>query len=115
MAASTDFLLKTACDPDTTPTPEESLIGGPLEENVAQCGLANPITYVDSQDPPFRIFHGEADETVPHCESAALYAALKLARVLVECTLVPGAGHSDLATSGIATDIVAFFLGTLGP
>lgn len=114
MAAPTDFLLKTACDPDTTTTPEEALIGGPLEENVELCGLANPITYVDSSDPPFRIFHGAADETVPHCESAALYAALKVARVPVEYSLVAGAGHNDLAMSGIAGDIDAFFLETLG-
>jgi len=115
MAASTDFLLKTACDPNTVTTPEENLIGGPLDENVELVGLANPVTYVDSEDPPFRIFHGAEDPVVPHCESAALYAALKLARVPVEYTLVSGAGHNDIATvPSVGIEGVRFFRETLG-
>ena len=114
LAAPTNFLLKTACDPNTVTTAEEILIGGPLEENVELCALANPITYVDSGDPPFRIFHGEEDPVVPHCESAALYAALLAARVPVEYTLVSGAGHTNLVTPETIDAVVEFFRTTIG-
>ena len=46
-------------------SPEAILIGGPIDENLDKCALANPITYIDANDPPFLILHGDADPLVP--------------------------------------------------
>jgi len=114
MASPTDFLMKDACDPEVSLAPEEALIGGPLLDNVALCGFANPITYVDPSDPPFRMFHGSEDLAVPHCQSAALRNALLMAGVPVEYTLVEGAGHGNLGTVEVSMQILEFFQDVLG-
>jgi acetyl esterase/lipase len=44
-------------------------------------------------DPPFLIFHGDADPLVPHCQSEKLFAALQKAGVPSQLVLVPNAGH----------------------
>ncbi len=93
----TDFLVMDSCgstmahDPENSP--ESSLVGGPIQENKEKCGLANPITYADESDPPFLIFHGDADPLVPHCQSELLYQALQNANVPSQFILVPNAEH----------------------
>ena len=69
------------------------LIGGPLAQNVEKVRQANPIAYVTPDDPPFLIFHGTADGTVPVNQSRALYAALREAGVEATYVEVEGAGH----------------------
>jgi acetyl esterase/lipase len=54
---------------------------------------ASPITYVTSDDPPFLLFHGDADETVPFKQSQLMEAALKKAGVPVTFVAVPGGRH----------------------
>ena len=41
----------------------------------------NPITYIDKDDPPFLILHGDNDRTVPPNQSEALHTALTSAGV----------------------------------
>ncbi len=74
-------------------SPEALLLGGPIADNPEKCRAANPITYIDKGDPPFLIFHGDKDQTVPFNQSELLYAALQKAGV--ESTFVPvkGGGH----------------------
>jgi len=95
----TNFLIMNTCgseqDHDAPDSPESSLVGGPIQENPDKCALANPITYVDKDDPPFKIFHGDADPLVPFCQSDSLYTALKTAGVPSEYTLVKGAKHGE--------------------
>jgi acetyl esterase/lipase len=55
--------------------------------------VASPSTYVDANDPPFLIFHGEKDESVPYTQSLLLSSYLNLAKVKNEITIVPGAPH----------------------
>jgi acetyl esterase/lipase len=93
----TDFLVMDSCgsqlvhnDPNS---PESSLIGGPIQDNKDKCALANPITYVDANDPPFLIIHGDADPLVPHCESEMLYHALQTTGVPSQFVLVPNGQH----------------------
>jgi dipeptidyl aminopeptidase/acylaminoacyl peptidase len=81
-------------------SPESSLIGGPIQENSDRCALANPITYVDPEDPPFLIFHGDKDPLVPFCESELLFNALRNAKVRCQYFLVPDAQHGP----GLFTD-----------
>lgn len=93
----TDFQLMDSCGStmahDAPDSPESVLIGGPVQENNDLCALANPITYIDPHDPPFLIFHGDADPLVPHCQSEVLFAALQKNGVPSQFVLVPGAGH----------------------
>lgn len=78
---------------DAPDSPESILIGGPIQENDDLCALANPISYIDSEDPPFLIFHGDADPLVPHCQSEKLHSALQNMGVPSKFVLVPEAGH----------------------
>lgn len=101
----TDFIHN---DPQS---PASLYIGGPIQENKEKCMLADPITYIDSTDPPFLIFHGEKDRVVPHCQSELLYAALQKAKVPSQFFLIPDGQHGP----GVQTEknlklMVDFFL-----
>ncbi len=93
----TDMLVIDSCRGSSfgTPgqTPEEVLIGEKKAEHTAKFILVNPITYVDPKDPPFLIFHGDADVVVPYCESELLNNALKAAGVQSEYIQVAGGQH----------------------
>jgi acetyl esterase/lipase len=93
----TNFLVMDSCGSNlvhnAANSPESSLIGGPIQDNKDKCALANPITYVDANDPPFLILHGDADPLVPHCQSELLFNALQEARVPGQYILVPNAQH----------------------
>jgi acetyl esterase/lipase len=93
----TDFPVMDSCgsslvhnDPNS---PESSLIGGPIQDNKDNCALANPITYIDADDPPFLILHGDADPLVPHCNSELLFKSLQNAGVPSQFVLVPDGQH----------------------
>jgi acetyl esterase/lipase len=93
----TDFLVMDSCASslvhNASNSPESSLIGGPIQDNKDRCALANPITYVDANDPPFLILHGDADPLVPHCQSKMLFDALQKANVPSQFVLVPNGQH----------------------
>ena len=95
----TDFLVMDSCgskmNHDAHDSPESVLIGGPIQEHRDECELANPATYIDSDDPPFMIIHGDKDPLVPHCNSESLDAALDKAGVSSDYILVEGAGHGE--------------------
>ena len=76
-------------------SPESSLVGGAIQENRDRCALANPITYIDANDPPFLILQGDKDPLVPHCESEILNTALKRANVPTEFVLVSNGQHGQ--------------------
>ncbi|MET0337829.1 MAG: alpha/beta hydrolase [Caulobacter sp.] len=84
-----------------------SPVGRMLGCDPQQCapGLAraaSPITYVDPDDPPFLLIHGEADKVVPASQSIAFAKALKYAGVPSDLVLIPGADHSFLDKQGKA-------------
>jgi len=93
----TDFQIMDSCGSEmihsAENSPESSLVGGPIQEMDEMCALANPVTYVDANDPPFLIIHGDADPLVPSCNSEELYDTLKGSGVPAEFILVPGGGH----------------------
>jgi len=74
-------------------SPESLLIGGPIQQNREKVAMANPITYVTKDDPPFFIVHGDKDPIVPHHQSEILHQALKKAGVQTTLHTVKGAGH----------------------
>ena len=93
----TDFTVMDPCGSqlvhNAANSPESSLIGGPIQDNKDKCALANPITYVDKNDPPFLIIHGDADPLVPNCNSEMLFDALQKANVPSQFVLVPNGQH----------------------
>lgn len=115
----TDFLVMDECgsemEHDASDSPESILIGGPIQDNPELCKLADPSTYVDRDDPPFLIIHGDADPLVPHCNSASLHEALEKVGVQTEFILVEGAGHGEGLFEPKYLDTMAeFFVEHLG-
>ena len=55
---------------------------------------ASPVTYITKDDPPFLIFQGELDTTVPAHQSQELYDRLGAAGVPATLVMVKNAGHS---------------------
>ena len=76
----TDFLIMDICgsrmNHDNIKSPESSLVGGAIQNNKEKVKAANPITYISKKTPPFLIFHGMIDLTVPYCQSKILSIAL---------------------------------------
>ena len=89
-----DLLAMTATgDPEMTEDPIFTLLGyAPLKRpDISK--IASPCTYVNKNDPPFFIVHGEKDESVPYQQSILLQSYLTLAGVKNELTIVKGAPH----------------------
>lgn len=57
-------------------SPESLLIGCPIQTCRERARLANPITYINGNEPLMHLFHGSADPYVPHGQSELLYKAL---------------------------------------
>jgi len=89
-----DFLAMTADgDPNMTGDPISGLLGSSplIRPDISK--FASPCTYVDKNDPPFFIVHGEKDESVPYQQSVLLQSYLNLANVKNELTIVKDAPH----------------------
>jgi acetyl esterase/lipase len=78
-----------------TNSPESLLMGGPIQEKKDLAKTANPLTYIDKNDPPFLMMHGDNDQLVPLAQSTILAKALTDAGVEVKMKTIPGAGHED--------------------
>ncbi|GIH29532.1 hypothetical protein Aph01nite_78420 [Acrocarpospora phusangensis] len=98
--APTDFLQMNAqslppgvIDHDSPGSPESLLIGCPIQTCPAATALANPMNYVDANDPPLLFMHGQADFLVPHGQSVLLYNKIKAQCGDAIFISVPGADH----------------------
>ena len=74
-------------------SPESEWLGGPITELPDLVRKANPITYIDKDDPPILIIHGENDKTVIFNQSELFYNELKKAGVKTKLIRVKNAGH----------------------
>mgnify|MGYP001066167777 CR=1 FL=1 len=74
-------------------SPESMFLGGPIKERQELVRLANPITYIDPDDPPVLIGHGENDGVVIINQSELLYDALRKTGVQTEFIRVKNADH----------------------
>ncbi|MEZ4904249.1 MAG: alpha/beta hydrolase [Spirosomataceae bacterium] len=74
-------------------SPEGILIGAPPLERPDLAKAASPITYIDKNDPPFLIYHGEKDNIISNKQSKLLSAWLKYHGVKNELTIVKEAPH----------------------
>jgi len=73
--------------------------------------FASPTTYIDKADPPFLIFHGDKDTTVPITLSKLLDSYLKLANVQSEFVIVKDGQHGGelFRSEDIKNKVLAFF------
>ena len=76
------------------------LLGGSVAENQELARTANPITYIDSQDPPFMVLHGDLDKIVPVSQSEILVNALQSYNVPVTFVRKPEMTHSYEGKNG---------------
>lgn len=74
-------------------SPEGLLIGAAPLSRPDLAKAASPITYVDKNDPPFLIIHGEKDEMVATKHSQLLSAWLSVSGVQNELVIVKDAPH----------------------
>jgi len=74
-------------------SPEALLIGATPLERPDLAKAASPITYLDKNDPPFLIFHGEKDTMVSNKQSKLFSAWLNYYGVKNELTIVKDAPH----------------------
>ncbi len=93
-------------------SPESKLLGGPATERKELAALANPITHIGKNIPPFLIMHGDKDPLVPLNQSELLRDALKKAGADFEFNAVAGAGHG-FGGPKIDDKLLSFFNKTL--
>ena len=74
-------------------SPESILIGAAPLARPDLAKAASPVTYVDKDDPPFLIIHGEKDDLVSPNQSRLLSSWLNLAGVPDELIIVKDAPH----------------------
>ncbi len=91
-------------------SPEGILIGAAplLRPDLARA--ASPITYIDNEDPPFLIFHGEKDDIVSNKQSKLFSAWLDYYGVDNELTIVKDAPHFGTMydVEEIRTKVISF-------
>jgi acetyl esterase/lipase len=74
-------------------SPESILIGATAVDRPDLAKAASPLTYIDKNDPPFLIFHGEKDHLVSNRHSKLLSSWLNHYGVKNELTIVKDAPH----------------------
>lgn len=76
--------------------PESLLIGGNASVDREKAAMASPVSYVSPAAPPFLMFHGTEDRTVPFSQSQAMYEKLEAAGAQVSLVAIEGADHADV-------------------
>lgn len=76
------------------------LLGGSVANHQELAQAANPITYIDRNDPPFMVLHGDLDEIVPISQSEILVSALQSQQVPVTFIRKPEMTHSPQGKNG---------------
>ena len=74
-------------------SPGALFLGGPIDERKEMAKLASPLSYIDANDPPVLIIHGEKDGMVIIRQSELLFEALKKAEVECKMLRVKNADH----------------------
>jgi acetyl esterase/lipase len=95
---------------DDARSPEGLLIGAAPLDRPDLAKAASPVTYVDAEDPPFLLIHGEKDDLVSSRHSRLLASWLSVSGVQQELIIVPGAPHFGpmFDTDTIRSRVMAF-------
>lgn len=102
----------TTVNHDGSTSDESKFLGGPIQDRPELAATANPITYVDADDPPLLVMHGTLDKLIPFNQSQLLVDAVRAAGVSARLYPVQGAGHggaSSFDKTPILDTVYAFF------
>ncbi|MHA8053875.1 alpha/beta hydrolase fold domain-containing protein [Aquirufa sp. OSTEICH-129A] len=102
---------------DDPKAPEAILLGAVPVDRPDLAKKASPVSYVDRQDPPFLIIHGEKDKSVNNKQSKLLSGWLSTVGVKNELIIVKDAPHFGRMydTEDLKTKVLQFLVGTLKP
>jgi len=104
-----------ALDHNEADSPEGMLLGGAVREYPDRAYSASPVNYATGDQPPFLIFHGAEDMTVPHPQSQAMYQAMGSGSAIFHTVLGAGHGGPAFEHPAVVSLIEAFFDQHLGP
>ncbi len=92
-------------------SPEAVLIGAAPLARPDLAKAASPVTYVDKNDPPFLILHGEKDTIVSNKQSKVLHSWLNIFKVPSELVIVKDAPHFGAMydVEELRNKVVSFF------
>ena len=76
-----------------------SFLGGDYETVPELYAKASPIRYIDTTSPPFLLFHGTADTTVPYQQSVDFKQALRNVGVTVSLVTAQDQKHGYFNSS----------------
>ena len=74
-------------------SPEDVLLDSKLSKEPDKYKSLSATYYVNKNNPPIIIFHGEKDNVVPVCQGKMFFEKLQEAGVKTEATFVPEGGH----------------------
>lgn len=114
----TDFLLgDVGGDRNNPKGPVALMLGGPAPQRPEVARRASPANWISPDDPPFLIFQGGRDRTVPPVQSQEFARKLKEAGIEAELVEFPDAEHGGpaFATLETVTKVAAFFAKHLKP
>lgn len=90
---TTGLDLKNINSFSTSESPGALFLGGPIDERKEIARLASPLSYIDANDPPTLIIHGEKDGMVIIRQSELCFEELKKSGVECEMVRVKNADH----------------------
>jgi acetyl esterase/lipase len=81
-------------------SPENQLLRcKPVDCDPARIAAVSPVSYIDANDPPSLLIHGEKDAVVDVSQSRIAEARLKAAGASVESIYIPGVDHSFIGAT----------------
>jgi acetyl esterase/lipase len=104
-----------ALDHNEADSPEGMLLGGAVREHPDRARSASPVSYATGDEPPFIIFHGAEDMTVPHPQSQAMYQAMGSGDATFHTVIGAGHGGPAFEHPAVVKHVEAFFDKHLGP
>jgi len=94
-----DFATQIGSRPAGTDDAAAQLLGCDGVCTEEQMAFASPASFIDANDPPFLLIHGEEDQVVPIAQSHLAEAQMRAAGVDVETIYIPGVDHSFIGQS----------------
>ena len=96
-------------DHDAPESPESRYLGCTLPDCLDQAAVASATTYIDANDPPFFILHGDEDPTIPMAQSTKFARSLDQAGVDAQMTVARGYSHDRGMFWNYSDNIIEFF------
>jgi acetyl esterase/lipase len=105
-----DFYLRPQAEHNNSTSGPGLLFGAAMVDKPALVKQATPLTYIDGDDPPFLIIHGNKDELMDVRQSIRLDSALRSQGVVSQLMLIDGAPHGGelFDTKSIRSAVISF-------